>query len=145
MPVGFRTLNETRALFGHFFQLFLAHGAAQQIGFAQRITRQAIGDLHHLLLVDHHAVGLFQNFLHLRQIVNHVLAAVLALDEVVDHAHGTRAVQRVQSEQIFQPVGLVATQNVAHSRRFKLENAAGVAFAEKPLRRFSYRPAADPQ
>ncbi len=84
--MAFAPCDEALALLGHLLDLLLAHGAAQQVGFAQRIAGQAIGDLHHLLLVDDDAVGLFQDLLQLRQIVNHFLAAVLALDEVVDHA-----------------------------------------------------------
>ena len=127
MAVGLGAVDEARALLGHLLGLLLAHGAAQQIGFAERVAGQAVGDLHHLLLVDHHAVGLFQDFLHLRQIVDHFLAAVLAIDEVVDHAHGAGAIERVQRDQILDAVRLIAAQNVAHARRFKLEHAAGVA------------------
>ena len=36
----------------------LAHGAAQHVGFAERIAGQLLRDLHHLFLVDDDAVGL---------------------------------------------------------------------------------------
>ena len=50
-----------RALLRHLLQLLLPHGAAQNIGFAQRVTGQLIRNLHDLFLVKDHAVGLFQN------------------------------------------------------------------------------------
>ena len=51
----------------HFLGLFFAHGAAQDVSFAQAEARQTVGDLHHLFLIDDHAVGLFQGLLQLRQ------------------------------------------------------------------------------
>ena len=129
-PCVRRALEETAALRGHLLHLLLAHGAAQNIGIAQRVTGDAVRDLHHLFLVDHHAVGLLEDLLHLRQIVDNFPAAVFALDEVVDHAalYGAGTVERVQRGQVFDAAGLVAAQNVAHARRFELEHAAGEAF-----------------
>ena len=101
-----RALDEALALLGHLLGLLLAHGAAQQVGLAQRVAGQAIGDLHHLFLVDDDAVGLFEDLLQLRQVVDDRLAAVLAVDEVVDHAALNRAgaVERVQRGQVFDAV-----------------------------------------
>ena len=62
-----RALHEAAALLGHLFRFLLAHGAAQHVGLAQRVAGDAIRDLHHLLLVDHDAVGLLQDFLQLRE------------------------------------------------------------------------------
>ena len=58
----------------------------------------------------------------------HVLdraAAPLALDEVVDHAALNRAgpIERVESGEVFNGVGLVAAQHIAHAAGFKLEDA----------------------
>ena len=52
---------------------------------------------------------------------------MLALDEVVDHAALDRAgtVERIQGGEVFDGVGLVAAQHVAHAVRFKLEDAGG--------------------
>ena len=124
--------QEALALRGHFLGLLLPHGAAQDVGIAQRIPGQAIRDLHHLFLIHNHAVGLFQNLFQLREIVGNLLAAVLAVDEVVNHPalDGAGPVQRVQRAQIFDARGLVLAQNIAHPARFKLENAAGEALAK---------------
>ena len=131
-PARQRSLDKALALLGHLLELLLAHRAAQQVGIAQRVARQAVRDLHHLLLVDDHAVRLFEQLLQLRQIVLHGAPSPLALDEVVHHAALDRArpVQRVQCGQVFQTARLVAPQNIAHARRFELEHAAGESLAE---------------
>ncbi len=91
--------QEARTLRSHLFRFFLAHGPAQDVGFAQRISRQAVRDLHHLFLVDNDAIGLFQDFFQLREIVGDLFTAKLAVDEVVDHAALDWAgpIERVQS------------------------------------------------
>ena len=56
-----RALDEDRALRLHLLADLLAHGAAQQIGLAQRVAGQDLRDLHHLFLVDDDAEGFFQD------------------------------------------------------------------------------------
>ena len=125
--------QEFFALRGHFLVFLFAHGAAQQVRIAQRKPGQAVGDLHHLFLIQNDAPGFGENLLQLRQIVGDFFLAVLAGDEVVDHAALNRAgtIQRVQRRQIFEARGLVTLQNVAHAVRFKLEYAAGLAAREQ--------------
>ena len=57
---------------------------------------------------------------------------MLAVDEVVDHAALDRAgpVERVQSGEIFDRIGLILAQHVAHAVRFKLEDAGGQSLVE---------------
>ncbi len=82
MPLGLFRRNFVRraagqeflALRGHFLAVLLAHGAAQDVGFAQRKAGQAVGDLHHLFLIQNDAVGFFQNFAQLGQIVGDFLS-----------------------------------------------------------------------
>src|ERR1043165_9274785 len=66
--------------------LFRSHRAAQQVGAAERIAAQDLGDLHDLLLIDDHAVGVAQHRLEPWVRILDLLLAVLAVDEVVDHA-----------------------------------------------------------
>ena len=61
--------DEALAVRGHFLGFLLAHRAAQQVGFAKRIARDDVRDLHHLFLVDDDAVGFRQDLLQLRQLV----------------------------------------------------------------------------
>ena len=77
----------------HLLGLLLAHRAAQQVGAAERVAGQHLRDLHHLLLVQDHAVGRLQDRLQVgMQVVDRPAGrAVLARDEVVDHAGLQRA------------------------------------------------------
>ena len=81
-PFRYRAAHEALALLGHLLQLLFAHRAAQQIGIAQRVARQQVRDLHHLLLVQDDAVGFLQQLLQLGHFVCHRLAPVLTIDEV---------------------------------------------------------------
>ena len=63
----------------HFLRLLLAHGAAEKISIAERIACQAIGNLHHLFLIDDHAESFRENLFQFRKLVFNFSAAVLAL------------------------------------------------------------------
>ena len=132
MPARQRPFQKPLALPHHLLGLLLAHRAPQQVGLAERVSGQTVGDLHHLLLVDDDAVGLFENGLQLRKIVGDRPSAVLALDEVVHHAALDRAgaVKRVERAQVLDAAGLVAAQDVAHARGFELEDPAGERLGE---------------
>ena len=53
-----RAVDEAGALRVHLLLDLLAHRAAQHVGFAERIARQRLRDLHHLFLIDDDAIGL---------------------------------------------------------------------------------------
>ena len=55
---------------------------------------------------------------------------MLAVDEVVDHVHRAGPVEGVQRDQVLQPIGSIADQNVLHAVRFKLEDARRLSVAE---------------
>ena len=139
MLVGSGAGHEALALLGHLRGVLLAHGAAQQIRFSERIAGDDVGDLHHLFLVDHDAERLAQNGLQFRQqSYSTARASPLALDEVVDHAPiGPGAVERIQGGQVFDAVGLVAAQHVAHAAGFKLKDARGERAMEDLLIRLA--------
>jgi hypothetical protein len=59
------------ALLGHLLGLLLAHRPPQQVGAAQRVAGQHLRDLHHLLLIEDHAVGRFEHRLQARMQVAH--------------------------------------------------------------------------
>ena len=59
--VTFRAVDKTLALLRHLFGFFLAHGAAQQIGAAERVAGKHPCNLHHLLLIQDHTVGRLEN------------------------------------------------------------------------------------
>ena len=125
--------EEFLALRGHLVAILFAHGAAQDIGFAEGKSGQAIGDLHDLLLIKNDAVGFFQDFLQFRQIVGDFFLAVLAGDEIVDHAalDGAGAIERVERGQVFEARGLITAQDVAHAAGLKLEDGGGIGACKK--------------
>ncbi len=104
----------------------LAHRAAQQVGAAQAVAAHGLGDLHHLFLVDHDAVGLGQDRLQLRMRGLPRLA-VLAAAVIGDVGHRARAEQGHGGDQVLEPVGPHLAQHVPHARGLELEHAAGIA------------------
>jgi len=80
------SIQKEALLAGHLLVIFLAHGTAQQVGLSERVAGERTRNLHDLLLVDNYPIGVFQDRLQLRQVVNHLLAAMLAVDEVIYHA-----------------------------------------------------------
>ncbi len=105
-PVLHRAQDKNTAVLGHFVRLLLAHRATQQIGRAQTVAAQHLGDLHDLFLVHDHAVSRFKHRFELGMKVFRSFHAVLALDEIVHHARlqRPRAVQRHQRDQVFKAI-----------------------------------------
>ena len=118
---------EDGAVFGHFFGLLFAHGAAQHVGAAQRVATQNLRGLHHLFLVNHDAVGLTQHVGHQRVRVFNDFAPVLARHKARNQVHGAGAVQGVQGNQVFQARGLGVTQHALHAAALELEHGFGLA------------------
>ena len=52
-------LHEHDPLLLHLFGFLFTHGTAKQIRTAQAVLRQDLGNLHHLLLIQNHPVGVF--------------------------------------------------------------------------------------
>ncbi len=133
MLVGGGSGHEALALFAHLGGVLFAHGAAQEVGFAECVAGDGGGDLHDLLLVDHDAEGLLEDDFHLGQVVLDGAAAPLALDEVIDHGHGAGTIEGVEGGEVFDAVGLVAAENVAHAAGLELEDAGGEGAVEDLL------------
>ena len=101
----------------------LAHRAAQEIGPAETVTREHLGDLHHLFLVDDDAEGLLENSLKARVQIVGLLEAVLARDVLRNVVHRARPIERHQRDDVLEAVGLHLAQHIAHARAFQLEHA----------------------
>ena len=121
-PVLGRTRPEQRAVLGHFFGLLLTHRTAQQVGAAERVTAHDLRHLHHLLLVDHDAVGLLEHRLDARVGVLHLFAAVLTCAEAGDQVHRARAIQRHEGDDVLKAVRLGVLQHALHAAAFQLEH-----------------------
>ena len=126
MPRAGRALAENVALRLHLRADLLAHRAAQQIRSPQAVARHLLGDLHHLFLIDHDAVGLGQDLVQFRMRRLPFLA-VLALAIIGNIGHRPRPVQRHRRDQILEPVGPHLPQHVAHALAFTLEHPARIA------------------
>ncbi len=115
----------------HLLLFLLAHGPAQQIGLAQGVAGQDLGDLHHLFLVDDDAVGLLQHRLQRGVQGVHRLAAELAVDEGVDVVHRARPIKRDQGGDVLDRARTQLAQGVAHALAFQLEHAHGLALGHQ--------------
>ena len=94
----------------------------------EREAGQRLRDAHHLFLVGDDAVGVGEDRLELRQLVLDLALALLARDVVVHHAALERAgpVERVQRDQVVEPLRLGLAQQLAHARALELEDAVGL-------------------
>ncbi len=128
-PLCLGPFQERFLFLGHNRRVFFTHGAAQQVGPSQGVTGQGAGDLHDLFLVNNDPVGVLQDRLQLGQVVDHLLAAMLALDEFIHHAAAQRAgtIEGAGSDHVFKAGGLQLDQHLLHAAGFKLEDAGGVA------------------
>ena len=124
---GRRAVDEGLALRLHLGLDLLAHGAAQQIGAAQRVAAEHLRDLHHLLLVDHDPMRFRQDRLERGVEIVRPLLAVLHRDVARDVLHRPRAIERVHGDDVLEAVGTQLAQHVAHARTFELEHADRVA------------------
>ena len=107
-PLALRAVDEDALLLRHLLGLLLAHRAAEQVGAAERVARELLGDLHHLLLVDDDAVGGREQLVDRAGAADAIgCAAVLAVDEVLDHpgAERARAVERDGGDDVLEAVG----------------------------------------
>ena len=124
------TMNEGVPLPFNVLGLLFAHGAAHHIRLAQRVSRQLLEDLHHLLLVDDAPVGDGEDGLQGRVLVGDQLGVVLAGDEPGDGLHGAGAVEGHNGGEILDGLGLEAHAHAGHTRRLHLEHAAGLALGQ---------------
>jgi hypothetical protein len=135
LPDG--AVHEGGFLLRHLFGFFLSHRAAQEVGAAEGVARHVAGDLHDLLLVDDDAVGVFEDGLEARMGIRDVDAAVLSLDEVLDHAgaEGAGAVEGDGGDDVLEAVGLELLEEGLHAARLELEDVRGLARAQERVGR----------
>ena len=118
-------------MLGHLLGFFLAHGPAQQIGAAQTVATQYLSGLHHLLLVNHDAVGFGQHFFDQGMRILHHFTTVLARHKTGYQIHGARTVQSVERNQIFKSCGLGVFQHALHAATFKLKHRLGATIRKQ--------------
>ena len=137
VAVVLHALGETLVLLVEDLLLLLAHGATQQVGLAERVAGEHLGDRHDLFLVDDQAVGLAEDLLErlvqLRVDRRDLLAAVLAVGVVVVGvgAHRTGPVQRADGGDVVELGGGHAAQEVAHRPAVELEHPERLAAGQQ--------------
>ena len=125
-----RAGEKPRALRVHLRFDLLAHGAAKQIGFGQRVAGKILADLLHLLLIGDDPEGFLQDRLQARVEILDFLLAELARAIGRDVRHRTGTIERHQRDQILEPVGAHIDQRAPHALTFNLEHADHIAAAE---------------
>ncbi len=118
-----RAGDEVAALRRHLLLVFLAHGAAQDVGLAETVAGEIARDLLHLFLIGDDAVGRREDRLELRMQVFDRLVPELARAIGRDVRHRTRPVERDQHDQVLEPVRPHVDQRAPHALTFHLEHA----------------------
>ena len=121
---------EHGALLVHFLLDLFPHGPAQQIGTAQTVTGQDLGNLHHLFLINHDAEGFGQDGFQTGMHVIGFFQTVLTGDVAGNLVHGAGTVQSHHGDDVFQAVGLHLADDVAHAGTFQLEHARRIALGQ---------------
>ncbi len=121
-PVLFRPVNKQRALQFHFLGDLFTHRTTQKVCTAKRIARHRLGKLHDLFLIDHDAIGFFEDRLQHRVHVIRLFQTMLTCDVMRDIVHRPRTIQRHDRDDIFNRIGLKPAQNILHALGFKLEH-----------------------
>ena len=107
--------------------LFLGDGPAHHVRLPQRVSRQLLEDLDHLLLVDDAPVGDGEDRLQGRVEVLDLAGVMLAGDEPGDGVHGAGAVERDDGGDVLDVLGPQAHAHAGHARGLHLEHAGGLA------------------
>ena len=125
------TFAKNTALCGHFFFVFFAHCLAQNIRTAQRIAAQNLSRHHHLLLINHDAVGFLEHRLDARVRVFGLFLALLARDVARDQIHRAGPIQRIHRDQVFQTGRLGVSKHALHASTFKLKHRLGLTLSKQ--------------
>ena len=123
--------DELVALRRHDLRDLLAHRLAEDVGLAQRVPAERLGDQQDLVLVDDDAVRLLQDFLETVVWVLDRRAAVLRLDERVYVLHRAGAVECDHGGDVGDGVRLEIADVAAHATALELEHAERLAGREQ--------------
>ena len=120
----------------HLLGFFLTHRATQQVRATERIATDDLRHLHHLLLVNHDAVGLGENAFDAWIRIVDALPAMFAFAKIGNEIHRTRAIERYQRDDVFEMIGLGLEQHIAHAATFQLEHGRGIRRFQDVVARF---------
>ena len=117
--------DELLALGGDQHPVLLAAGLAEVVRLLERVAGKALGDPHHRLLVEHQAVGVAEDRLHLRMQVGDRLTAVFQVRVVAVHVgrHRTRPVEGHERGDVVEARRRERAQRRAHGCALELEHS----------------------
>ena len=129
VPIRHHAVVELDELFVQHVFLLLPHGFTQDIGLPQGESRDFLSDGHHLFLIDNQTVGIaqdiFQGFFQFE--VNGFYTLQTVFPQGIVHVgirpHGTGAIQRHQSRDIFEFGGAQGFQQGPHPPAVQLEHS----------------------
>ena len=116
----------------HFLRFFLAHRSPENIRLAQGKARHAIGNRHHLFLIDNDTVCLGQQLFKGRYFVRDGNFPLLTFDEVRNKIHRARSVKGDDGNNLFEPIWSKTSEQIAHAGTFQLEYPGGLATGQQP-------------
>ena len=127
MTILFSALDKLR-LHGIYDILFLlTHGLTQGI----TLTTSEVGKLtakkHHLLLIYRDTIGIFQIFLHTRNIVGNERWVVLTTNKLWNIVHRSWTIQSIHGDKVFEYRRVQIAKVLLHTRRLKLEGTNGAS------------------
>ena len=124
----FGTCQEGVFLAVHLLGIFLPHGTAQQVCLTQGIAGQGTRNLHDLFLVDDNSIGVLQDRFQFRQIVHHLLAAMLTFNKIIHHAASKRAgtIKGAGRDDVLETGWFELDQHILDAAGFQLEYPGGV-------------------
>ena len=125
-PLPFGALDKSRLLLLHQRGDLLPHRFAHDVGLSQRVSGELLENQQHLVLIDDHAVGLFQHVLQDRMRVAHGSTTMLGVDERRDLLDGPWPVERDHGREVAQGGGLELLDVAPHSRALQLKDTGGL-------------------
>src|SRR5690606_21164010 len=109
----------------------LAHGAAEDVGAAERVARDTARSLHDLFLIDHDPVGfaadVLEEWMRVLDRRRFLFAANVGRDEV----HRTRTEERDERHDLLDRADLELAAEALHAAGFELEDGGGAAGVEE--------------
>jgi len=111
-----------------FAPVFARHHAPQHIGIGHIESTVGIGDLHHIFLIDHHAIGLFELFLKHGVRIDDRRGVVMPADIFAHHTR-TGHTRPNNGGRCHQRQVIIATQfseQLPHGRALDIKTADGI-------------------
>ena len=117
------TSDEISALLSHDRLVLFAHRFAKQIGLRHGISSELRCRRHHLLLINHHPIGIGRDFFQKRMQILDWRRTFLRLQELRNQLHRPWSIQRNQRHNVIELLHVEPPRQICDSSGFHLENA----------------------